>query len=157
LPVPIMWPKNRPFFAQCSPLYNLAYFTTNRRDFRTLSLCGRPHSALYDASSQFDFALTVFGSMLISLFSRGNARFVYHLVGLAKGHATPHRDPDFRFRFSLATDPQDFWGLALKPSFSTPNTLGVVLRLYCNNMQNHAVYNTGFLQSSSATFCSVIR
>jgi len=40
------------------------------------------------------------------IFTRGNARFVYHLVGLVGSHATPHRDPDFRCRFSLATDPQ---------------------------------------------------
>jgi len=40
------------------------------------------------------------------LFSRGNARFVYHLVGLAKGHETPHRDPNFCFQFSLATHPK---------------------------------------------------
>jgi len=47
------------------------------------------------------------------LFTRGNARFVYHLVGLAEGHATPHRDPGSAFDFLHLQIPR-FLGIGVK-------------------------------------------
>jgi len=62
------------------------------------------------------------------------ALLVYYVVGLAKGHATPHRDHDFSFR------PHIFGGLALKPSFLTPNTLSVesiLVNMFKNMPDDH--------------------
>jgi len=77
-----MWLKNRPFCAQCSPLYISLCFQSIAT---ILSLSGKPHLALCDALSRSRFPLPIF----------------------------------FRYR------PPDFGGLALKPLFSTPNTLSV--------------------------------
>ena len=118
LQAPKMWRKNRPFCTQCSPLY-ISHTLIFRPIGTIVLLSGRPHLAFCDASSRSRFVPMVFAKKVTfppisRLFSRGNARFVYHLVGPVEGHATSHRDPNFRFRrFSLDTDPR-FWGIGVK-------------------------------------------
>ena len=64
------------------------------------------------------------------LFSHGNARFFSPHGRPGRGPSDVHRNPDFHFRFCLYIDiPPDLWGLALKPSFSTPITLSVIIYL----------------------------